>query len=161
MRKPSDPIRARGGFKSERSLREKEFTFTKDLSGIVIESKPEYSLMALNEGSEHDIIADIEGQADLLDAGIPHYRWIGVHMKNPLTIGGTERLCNKKIRTVKAVHSNMGLVECNNLIFKSKGKLGGLCLYYYPFSNPLVKIIPPKPYELALKISEKVSVAIS
>ena len=103
VRKPSDPIRAIGGFKFERSLRLGESTFTEDLSGTVIESKPEYSLVALNEESEYGIVADIEGQPGLLDAGIPHYGWMGVHMKNSPKIGGTVRLCGTKIEVDKLI----------------------------------------------------------
>ena len=73
VRKLSDPIRARGGFKFERLLRLGESTFTENLSGTVVESKPEYSLVSLSEKSEHGIMVEVEGQPGLLDAGIPHY----------------------------------------------------------------------------------------
>ena len=161
VRKPSDPIRARGGFKFDRLLRLGESTFTEDLSGTVVESKPEYSLVALNEEFEYGIMADIEGQPGLLDAGIPHYGWIGVHTKSSPKIGGTVRLCGTEIGTIKSVYSDMGVAECSNLVYKLKGKSVGLSLYFYPFSIPLVKIIPHRPNELNLKVSEEVSVAIS
>jgi len=161
VRKPSDPIRARGGFKFERSLKMNESTFTEDLSGTVVESKPEYFLVALNEKLEYGIMADIEGQPGLLDAGIPHYGWIGVHMNSSPKIGGTVRLCGTEIGTIKFAYSDMGVAECSSLNFKLNGKPVGLSLYFYLFSIPLVKIIPHRPNELNLKVSEEVSVVIS
>jgi len=161
VRKPSDPIRASGGCKFERLIGVDDTEAAKDLSGIVVECKPEYSLVALNENFEHGIPVDLNGQVGLLDAGIPHYGWIGVHVDFLPQIGESIRLCGKKIGTVKSTHSNMCVAECAGPVFTLKGETVRLSLYLYASSTPLVKVIPPKPGLLRLKKFEEVSVSIS
>lgn len=161
VRKPSDPIRARGGFKLERLIKIDAAEPLKKLSGTVVESKPEYSLIALNERFEQGIPVDIDGHIGLLDAGIPHYRWIGIHTNINLPFGGIIRLCNREIGTVKSIHSNMCIAHCCSPVFILNGRPVGLSLYLYPFSLPLVKIVPRRPGRLNLKKLKEVSVVIS
>ncbi len=161
VREPSDPIRARGGFKFERLMEADALKAARALSGTVIESKPEYSLVALNEKFTHGIPIDLDGQVGLLDAGIPHYRWVGVHMDTRPSLGGAIRLCGRKIGAVKSTHSNMCIAECCNPNFMLNGKLVRLSFYLYPSSAPLVKVIPYRPGGLTLKKFEEVSVIIS
>jgi len=161
IREPSDPLRARGGFKLERLMELDDTEAAKDLSGIVVESKPEYSLIALNDKFKQGIPAEMEGQIGILDAGIPHYRWFGVHIDTAPPLGGAVRLCGRKIGLVKSVYSNTCLAECSNLLFRANNKPVGLSLYLYPFSNPLVKIIPRKLGELTLEKFEEVCITLS
>lgn len=161
VRKPSDPIRAKGGFKFERLVKSDAPMAAKKLIGNVIESKPEYSLVTLNEKFKHGIPADLDGQVGLLDAGMPHYGWIGVHMDASPPLGATITLCGKKIGTVKSTHLNMGIAEPCNRVFTLNEKPVGMSLYLHPSSIPLLKIVPHEPNGLNLKELEEVSVAIS
>jgi len=162
VRNPSDPIRARGGFKFERLMDIGDPEATADnLSGVVVESKPEYSLIALDEKFEHGLPVDLNGRHGLLDAGIPHYGWIGVHMEGTPPVSGPVRLCGNEIGIVKSSYSNMCIAECGDPIFMVNGNLVRLSLYLYPPSTPLVKIIPQRPGALSLEKSEEVTVAIS
>jgi len=161
VRKPCDPLRARGGFKFERLMEVDCAEAVKDLSGTVVESKPEYSLISLNEKFKHGIPVDLDGVVGLLDAGIPHYGWVGVHVDNNPLINGTVRLCGRKIGTVKSNYSNMCVAEWCSPIFTLNDKPVGLSLYLYPSSAPLIKIIPHRHCGIALEKFEKVSIVIS
>ena len=134
---------------------------SKELSGIVVESKPEYSLIALNVKIKHGIPVDLNGQVGILDAGIPHYGWFGVHLCTQPPLGGIVRLCGRKIGTVKSVHLNMCIAECSDLTFILNNMPVRLSLYLYPFSDPLVKVIPRRPGELKLNDLEEIFIAIS
>ena len=161
-RKPSDPIRARGGFKIERLIEvDISETNPKDLTGMVIESKPEYSLVTLDEKLEQGVGVDLDGKVGILDAGIPHYGWIGVHTNSSHPVGRAVRLCGKEIGTVTHTYSDMCVAKCCDPVFTLKGKQIRLSLYLYVNSAPLVKIIPPQPGSLNLERSERVTVSIS
>jgi len=162
VRNPSDPIRARGGFRFKRLMDVDDLEATADnLSGVVVESKPGYSLIALDEEFEHGVPVDLNGRSGLLDAGIPHYGWIGVHMEGRPPVSGPVRLCGHKIGIVKSAYSNMCVAQCGDPVFSVDGNLVRLSLYLYPSSTPLVKIIPQQPGALRLEKSEEVTVAIS
>jgi len=162
VRNPSDPLRARGGLELARlaSIGDSEATGS-ELSGIVVESKREYSLVAPKNKPSHGIPVDVDGQAGLLDAGIPHYGWFGVHTKSVPSVGATVRLCSREIGTVDSVHNDMCVARCSSPVFLCKGKAVGLSFYLYPSSSPLVKIIPNRLDQLLLKRYEEVSVVIS
>lgn len=160
VRKPTDPIRARGGLEFERVMEVGASKSPEELIGRVIESKPEYCLVALNREFEYGLPVELDGQCGVLDAGIPHYRWVGVHMDTQPRLNSGISLCGRKIGIVKSAHSNMGVAECCNPVFTLKGKPVGLSLYLYPHSTPLVKVIPRSPGGLALERSEEVSVTV-
>ncbi len=162
VRNPSDPIRARGGFRFRRLMDVDDLEATADnLSGVVVESKPEYSLIALDEKFEHGVPAGLNGQIGLLDAGIPHYGWIGVHTEGTPPVSGPVRLCGHKIGIAKYAYSNMCIAECGDPVFSVNGSMIRLSFYLYPSSTPLVKIIPQQSGALSLEKSEEVIVAIS
>ena len=161
VRKPSDPIRARGGSKFERIINVGVKKVAKELTGIVIETKSEYSLVALKEKFKLGIPVELEGTIGILDAGIPHYRFIGVHLDTVPPINGSINLCGRKIGIVKYAHSGMCVAKSCNPIFKLKGKIVGVSLNLFPSSSPLIKIVPQRPNELPLKKFEEVSLVIS
>ncbi len=162
VRTLSDSIRARGGFTLQKLMKVDKIEATvKNLSGTVVESKREYSLVALDEEFEHGMPVDLNGEAGLLDAGIPHYGWIGVHMTRTPLVGGTIRLCGRKIGTVVSTRHNMCVAQCCSLGFSLNGKPVRLSFYLYPSSAALVKIIPSQPGAFCLEGSEWVKVVIS
>ena len=160
VRRPSDPIRARGGFKLERLMALKALEASKALTGTVLESTPEYSLVLLDEELKHGIPVDLDGQVGLLDAGLPHYRWLGVHTDKPAPANGTVRLCGSKIGTVRSAHSGMCVAERCGATFTLNDQHVGLSFHLY-LSFPLVKIIPLGNRSLASETSEKVHIRVS
>lgn len=161
VRNPSDPIRARGGLKFERLMSIETFYADLDeLSGVVVESKREYALLALNGNFKNGIPVRVDGEGGVLDGGIPHYKWFGVHMLGQPSLNGVVKLCGAKIGTVKTVYSNMCAAQCEDLTFKINGKPVNLAFYLH-FSKPLVKVIPNRLGELELEKFEEVSITIS
>ncbi len=161
VRLPSDPLRARGGFKFERLMGiHNTGPATRELRGKVIESKQEYVMVALNENPQHGVTVEVDGRVGLLDAGIPHYRWFGVHMNTKPPTGAAVKLCGRKIGIVRYAYSNMGLAEYYGPSFAVNGEPVGLSLYLWPFASPLVKIIPQRLGRLVCRKSEELSVAI-
>jgi hypothetical protein len=160
VRQPSDALRARGGFKLERLMKLDVSEAAEDLTGTVVETTPEYSLVALNEESKHGIAVDLDGQVGLLDAGLPHYRWFGVHTDIPPPPSGTIRLCGSKIGNVRSAYSNMCVAEHCGSTFALNGKPVGLSLHLAP-SVPLAKIIPLRNRSLGLRKFEEVCITVS
>lgn len=161
VRKPSDPIRARGGFKFERIIKVDVKKVAKELIGTVIESKPEYFLVTLNENFKLGIPVELEGTIGILDAGIPHYGLIGVHVNIIPPLNGCIKLCGRKIGIVKYTHSYMCVAKSYNPVFTLNGKAVGVSFNLFPSSIPLVKIVPRRPNVFSLKNFEEVSLVIS
>lgn len=161
VRNISDSIRAMGGLRFKRLIAIEDFeTELEELSGVVVESEREYSLIALNGTFNYGIPVRVGEEMGLLDGGIPHYKWFGVHMSARPTLNNIVKLCGAKIGTVKALYSNMCAVQCSDLTFKINGKPANLGFYFY-LSKPLVKIVPNSIGELKLEKFEEVSIAIS
>ena len=161
VRKPSDPLRARGGFKIKRSMRINAAEPLKDLRGTVIESRPEYSLIVLRNSSKQGVTVELNGKVGLLDGGVPHYGWIGIHVNMDPPSSGVVRLCNREIGTIRSVYSNMCIAKHRNPTFTLNGKTVRLSLYVYPSSTSLVKVIPRRPGELTLKKLEETTITIN
>ncbi len=161
VRNPSDPIRARGGLKFERLMAVENFEAElEELRGVIVESKREYSLLALNGAFNHGIPVRVGEEMGLLDGGIPHYKWFGVHISTQPPLNSVVKLCGAKIGTVKALYSKMCAAQCSDLTFKINGKTVNLGFYLH-LSKPLVKIIPKSIGELELEKFEEVAFAIS
>ncbi len=160
IREPSDPLRARGGFKIERLIEIEENDPLEELRGTVVEARPEYALISLDNAVEVGLPADIDGDMAILDAGIPHYGWIGAHTNGEPPIGADVKLCGKKIGTIESVHRNMCLAKCSDFDLRLRGVQVGLSLFLNLSSNPSMKIVPSKPGKLKVERSEEVSLDI-
>jgi len=162
VRSPSDPIRARGGFTLERLIELDTVNgLTEELRGVVVESKPEYSLISLNNGLSCGLPVDVDGEVGFLDGGIPHYGYFGVHLSAKPSEGSVVRLCGVKIGVVKFVFTGMCLAVCCGLNFKLDGKPVRLSTYIHPSGNYLLKVVPNRLGELKLDRSQEVSLTIS
>jgi len=160
VRKPSDPIRARGGLQLERLMGLHDHGDSQDeLKGLIVKCKPEYSLVNIYGDFRFGLHVEVDGQLGILDAGIPHYGRFGIHMISQ-PIKGEVMLCGKKIGTVMSTHMDMCIAECSNVKFSVKGRNVGLSLYMYPLLKPLIKIVPKKPGILNLKESQEVTINI-
>ncbi|MGB9959994.1 MAG: hypothetical protein ACPLKQ_05690 [Candidatus Bathyarchaeales archaeon] len=135
-------------------------TEPKELLGVVVESKKEYSLLALNGDFNRGIPVRVGEEMGLLDGGIPHYEWFGVHVLTEPPLNSVVTLCGVKIGTVKALYSKMCAAQCPDLTFKINGKTVNLGFYLH-LSKPLVKIIPENIGGLNLEKFEEVAIAIS
>jgi hypothetical protein len=161
VRKPSDPLRARGGFTLLRLLEVDASDQAEELRGTVLKSIPEYSLISLNGGFRHGLPADVGGVTGLLDGGIPHYGWVGAHIGVDPPRLSMVKLCGKPIAEIKKISGNTCLADCMDITIKVDGIPVGLSCYLFPASEPVVKLVPPRVGELHLEASSEVSLAIN
>ncbi|MEM1838239.1 MAG: hypothetical protein QXH38_02035 [Candidatus Bathyarchaeia archaeon] len=164
IREPSDPIRARGGLRLKRN-----FTFNgenigavEEMRGVIVGLKPEYALMALDGDLMYGVPVEVCGEIGLIDGGIPHYGFFGVHIENEEKVsrGSSVKLCGREIGVVEHIHSGACVARCLNKSFEAKGVSVKLSFYLY-LSRPLVKIIPNGSHRPRLEMLEEVSIAIS
>ena len=162
VRSPSDPIRARGGFTLGRLIMLDTVNgLPEELRGVVVESKPEYSLISLNDGLGCGLPVDVDGEVGFLDGGIPHYGYFGVHVSGKPSKGGVVRLCGVKVGVVRFVFSGMCVAVCCGSNFKLDGKPVGLSTYIHPSGKHFLKVVPNRLGELKLDRFQEVSLAIS
>jgi len=167
VKDPSNPLRARGGYKIKRVMRmdgnnmEKTITLCESLSGVVVESKSEYSLIALNHDFRYGLPVDLSGRVGFIDGGVPHYGFFGVHTNFTPEIGIPVKFLGKKIGFVMSVFGNMALcsIEPCKLTFRINGKPVRLSLYIY-LSKPMVKVVPHKMGEFILQKFENVELIL-
>jgi len=160
VRKPSDPIRARGGLQLERLMDlHDNGDLPDELRGLIVKCKPEYSLIDVYGDLKFGLHVEVDGELGILDAGIPHYGRFGIHMTSQ-PIKGEVMLCGKKIGRVMSIHANMCIAECSGVKFSVNGRNVGLSLLAYPHSKPLLKIVPRKSGTLNLKESQEVTIDI-
>jgi len=161
VRRPSDPIRARGGFLLHSLLDLDDIDPVEELRGVVTACTPEYSVIALEGRIAHGLPADVGGVTGLLDGGIPHYGFVGAHLGRAPSQGRVVRLGGKPIAEVDTVLGNMCLAKCTGLSLTVDGIGVGLSLYLFPASRLEVKLVPRKIGALELQESREVSLAIS
>lgn len=165
VRKPEDPIRARGGLKLRRELVDLTRNCSSEIGeirGVIIELKTEYALMLPNGNLRHGIPIEICGKKGLIDGGIPHYGFFGVHTERGDTAlqNAPVKLCGVNIGVVERTFSDACVVRCSDRIFKVKNIPVRLSFYLY-LSRPLVKIILGEHGRPELKKFEEVSITIS
>lgn len=160
IRKPSDPLRARGAFEIKRSTEIDQAETPKELRGTAIEVKRDYSLISLAGAFREGVYVEIASRSALPDAGIPHYGWIGIHTNDTVPIGEAVKLCGKHIGTIESAHDGMALGKCTDFGFRLGKHQVGLSLFLHVSSNPLIKVVPYKPGVLGIEESEEVSLDI-
>ena len=165
VRDPQDPIRARGGFKIKRTLLLNDIESLdteppRELRGTVVKVRREYSLIVLKNSCKYGLPVDVNGSRGILDGGVPHYGWFGIHTSHEPSLGGVVKLCGAPIGVLKSVFGKTGLAECSGFRLLLGGVKVGFSLYLYPSGRPLVKVVPPKPGALNLELSEEVRVAV-
>jgi hypothetical protein len=160
VKPPSDPLRARGGFKLRMLMDISRANPLESLRGTVTKVQPEYVMISLEKGSIHGVTVDLGGKTGILEGGIPHYGWVGVHMMEGPPNSDIVNLCGKPIASIKANSGEMYLAKCKDIRVQVNGINVGLSLYLFPAENQ-IKLIPREPERLKLEKFEKISVEIS
>ncbi len=161
VRRPSDPIRARGGYMIRREMvMDYIGSPPENIVGRVVTVKPEYILLSLRGHFKYGVPVEVGGSVGVLDAGIPHYRWIGVHHVDDVS-GGVIRLCDVAIGRITVGYMYACLAEKLGFAVKCGMVNVGLSFYLHPCSEPLLKVIPSKPGMLSLREGEEVSIEIT
>ncbi|HDI53174.1 MAG TPA: hypothetical protein ENF89_03370 [Candidatus Bathyarchaeota archaeon] len=159
VREPSDPIRARGGHPFKRLLRPEIGDPPEELRGRVIEARPEYILLEL-EGRRGGLAARVDGVPILLDGGIPHYGFLGLHASTSIE-GEVVRLCGKPLGRVERIFGDCALARFEGLGFRVGGHPVGLSLYLSVGSKASVKLIPERPGAIYEEAGEELEIEFS
>ncbi|MEM1989505.1 MAG: hypothetical protein QW782_02575 [Candidatus Bathyarchaeia archaeon] len=163
VRKPSDPIRARGGYRIRRVIRIsegcREMLSLDWIRGVVIEVKHEYSLISPDGDFKHGIPVSLGDGVGLIDGGIPHYGFFGVHADFTPKLGERVKLLGKTIGSIRSISDGMHLADSSNVTFRLNGKPVRLSLYLFP-SKPIIKVIPQKPGDISLERFEEVKLSV-
>lgn len=165
VRNPEDPIRAKGGCQISRTIEIDDNMDLVDLmsiKGTVVESKREYSLIVPEVEFKHGIPVYLVNheQIGLVDGGIPHYGFFGVHTNFTPKVGGQVKFLNKRIGLITSVFGNTCFTKCQNAIFKLNGKKVRLSLYLF-LSKPMLKIVPQRIGELNLEKFDFVELTVA
>ncbi|MEM2026753.1 MAG: hypothetical protein QXT30_03200 [Candidatus Bathyarchaeia archaeon] len=163
VRKPNDPIRARGGCRVKRLLSVSEACGNAlnqgRMEGVVLESRREYSLIDLSCDLKYGIPVNVGERVGLIDGGIPHYGFFGVHINSTPKLGEEVKLLGETIGSIKSIFNGMCLAEAHNVKFGLNGRLIRLSLYLFP-SKPIVKVIPEKLGEISLEKNTWVKLSV-
>lgn len=158
VRDQGDPIRVRGGLPMQSLIDPSKGKALLNLEGEVIDVVPEYVLIRLNN-RYNGLTVELNGTVGILDGGIPHYQWVGVHTNKPMK--GFVKLLGKKIAAVTKQGNRHVLADCLDLGFLIGDKtIIGLSLYITPVEPPIVKILPKRLEKLSLKIGDEVEVKV-
>ncbi len=140
IRRPDDPIRARGGYKLRRidDLIGKPVS---ELVGEVVNVQPEFTFIRLNSTST-GLVGEVNDSPAILDGGIPYYRWMGAHLPNP-PAQGKIKLLGKTIGNITEVFDGSCKADCTDFSFSVENtSILGLSLTLQPRKETLVKIYP-------------------
>ena len=142
IRKPDDPIRARGGFKLKR-VDQTVGEPVSELSGEVVQVQPEFTFIRINSKSI-GLVGTVNGSPAVLDGGVPYYRWMGAHLPNPPSKGDI-RLLGKTIGNITDVFEGSCKADCTDFNFSmSDTSIFGISLTLQPRKEALVKLYPWK-----------------
>jgi hypothetical protein len=140
IRRPDDPIRARGGYRLKR-IDDRIGEPVSELTGEVVDVQPEYTFIRLNSTST-GLVGEVNDTPAILDGGIPYYRWMGAHLQCP-PAQGEITLLGKTIGNIIEVFDGSCKADCTDFSFSVDNNLIlGLSLTLQPRKETLVKIYP-------------------
>jgi hypothetical protein len=124
----------------------------------VVKVKHEYILAqtknTLHIRGVHGFVGSVAATPGLLDAGLPHYSYGGIHFTNcpSISLGAPIYIGSHIIGTITHVLPHYALFKTSPLkIYLNGQTIRGLSLYLYLNNQKLIKIIPLSPGTIPLK----------
>ena len=124
----------------------------------VVKVKSEYILAhtknTLHISGVYGFVGRVAAAPGLLDAGLPHYSYGGIHFTNrpSISLGAPIYIGPNIIGTITHVSPHYALFKTSPLsIYLNGQKIRGLSLYLYLNNQQLMKIIPLSPGTIPLK----------
>ena len=159
IRRPDDPIRARGGFNLSR-IGNTVGEPAEKIAGEVVHVQQEFAYIQMDSGSI-GLVGEAGEEPAFLDGGIPYYGWMGAHIRNPPS-SGTIKLLGRDIADITQAFNGSCKADCRGFSFSVKGKpILGLSLILRPVKETLVKIIPFRLDILDLEVGEWLGVQLN
>lgn len=156
IRGQKEPLRAKGAFPMRSINPKSEFEGSLQDEKPVLEIKAsggdyflaDYCRGFIRWGGFWGLGCMVNHQLGILDCGLPHYDYGGVHLKDPssINVGDPVRLWGMNIGSVTRVCENFALFRSRPLKVRVNGaSFRGLSLYLWLKDSKTVKLIPEKP----------------
>ncbi len=159
IRRPDDPIRARGGFNLSR-IGNTVSEPAEEIEGEVVHVQPEFVYIQINSPSI-GLVGEAGGNPAFLDGGIPYYGWLGAHLHDPPS-NGVLKLLGQNIADITQAFKGSCKADCRGFSFSVKGaRVLGLSLTLRPNKETLVKIIPLRHSSLDIEVGEWLEVRLN
>ena len=160
VRKPSDPLRARGGLRFERFQEVGSVTELGSLEGIVHRCEAEYAEIEIDGASRWGLQCEAGGVPGLLDGGIPYYGWLGVHTDSAPLEAGDVKLAGIEIADTSETGPQGCVATCRRFALSVGKERIGLSTSLYPRGNPRFFLIPLSRRGLNLEPGSRFSIEI-
>jgi hypothetical protein len=160
VRRPSDPLRARGGLRFERFQEVGSVTELGSLEGFVRHCEEEYAEIEIDGASRWGLQCEAGGVPGLLDGGTPYYGWLGVHSDSAPQVAGAVKLCGIEIADITETGLQGCVATCREFSLTVGEERIGLSTSLYPRGNPRFFLIPLSRTGLNLEPGARFSIAI-
>jgi murein DD-endopeptidase MepM/ murein hydrolase activator NlpD len=172
VRHRSDPIRARGGFPIRllNGNESKPFAFDqiRDISGRFSLITDDYALVELDSplpmlGYYSGLAASLGDVSGVLDCGIPHYRFGGLHLPSMSRVDSLDILKigdNVVGRVCKSVNGFIVFETLNPKIMVNTIPILGLSLGLHVGDSRTIKVIPVDPLSFPFVEGDKAEISI-
>ncbi len=161
VRKPSDPLRARGGHTFRRLGSVDNLAPITLLEGVVNRNLPEFTSVLLDGMAAPGLPADVGGVPGLLDGGIPYYGWLGAHTGAVRPVGETVRVMSVPVAMINAVLDGACLASCLPFQVLANGApTRGLSLRLSPRDEVVVKLIPMRYGDLEHEVDSYITIEL-
>jgi hypothetical protein len=161
VRRPGDPLRARGGLRFERLQEIGSVPELWSLEGLVHRSVAEYAEIEINGASQWGLQCEAGGSPGVLDGGIPYYGWLGAHTDATPHGEGSVNLCGTEIADISETGPQGCVATCRDFSFTLGKERVGLSTCLYPKGEPRFFLIPLSHVGLSLEPGAQFSIEIS
>jgi len=160
VRRPEDPLRARGGLRLERLQEIGDVPELGSLEGLVHRCAAEYSEIEISGASQWGLQCEVGGVPGVLDCGIPYYGWLGVHTDATPYGAGTVKLCGVEIADISETGPHGCMATCRDFSLTVGNERVGLSTCLYPRGDPRFFLIPLSHGGLSLEPGARFSIEI-
>ena len=158
VRKPSDPLRVRGGQRFERFQEIGRVTELGSLEGLIHRCESEYA--EIDGASRWGLQCESGGVPGLLDGGIPYYGWLGALTDSTPQKAGSVKLCGIEVADISETGPKSCVATCREFSLKVGNDRVGLASCLYTKGNPRFFLIPLSRRGLNLEPGARFSIAI-
>lgn len=160
VRRPEDPLRARGGLRFERLQEIGNVPELGSLEGFVHRSVAEYAEIEIRGASRWGLQCEAGGAPGVLDGGIPYYGWLGVHTDATPRREGSVNLCGKEIADISEMGPLGCVATCRDFSLTVGNERVGLSTCLHPKGDPRFLLIPLSQGGLSLEPGARFSIEI-
>jgi hypothetical protein len=160
VRRPGDPLRARGGLRFERLQEIRNVPEMGSLEGLVYRCVEEYAEIEIKGASQWGLQCEAGGAPGVLDGGVPYYGWLGVHTNTTPHGEGSINLCGIEIADISETGPQGCVATCRDFSLTVGKERVGLSTCLYPKGDPRFFLIPLSHGWLSLKPGARFSIEI-